>query len=260
MTNSEVSAPLEGGGSNSVYRSGNLVRRKSGPWSSRVHEFLSYLKQRGFHSTPEPIGFDEEGNQLLTYIPGEVGNYPLSDAVRSDQALVSAAKLLRQLHDLSAEFISNRMTGWMFPAREPLEVICHGDFAPYNCVFEAGEAVAVIDFDTAHPGSRRWDIAYALYRFAPMTSTKNSDGFGTLEQQAHRARLFCDAYGLQRSERTSLSESVAHRLRKLIEFMRDQALQGNSSFQNHIEAGHIELYEDDIRYIELHAEHFSKAL
>ena len=67
---------LEGGGSNAVYRSGSITRRRVGPWSSRVHEFLAFLKQTGFRNVPEAVGFDEHGNELLTFIPGEVGNYP----------------------------------------------------------------------------------------------------------------------------------------------------------------------------------------
>jgi hypothetical protein len=256
MKSSKQFTRLEGVGSNAVYRSGSIARRRAGPWSPRVHEFLAFLKQTGFRSVPEAVGFDKHGNELLTFIPGEVGNYPLSDSIRSERALVSAAKLLRQLHDCSVDFIPNRMTEWMFPAREPVEVICHGDFAPYNCVFNNDEAIGIIDFDTAHPGSRRWDLAYALYRFAPMTSSTNCDGFGSLQDQLHRARLFCDSYGLPNDGRLALPACVIHRLRTLIEFIRSQALRGNSSCQKNVEAGHIEKYEGDIDYIELHSEEF----
>ncbi|WP_405867085.1 phosphotransferase [Streptomyces sp. NBC_01515] len=41
----------------------------------------------------------------------------------------------------------------------PVEVICHGDFAPYNCVFTGEGAVGLIDFDAARPGPRAWDLA-----------------------------------------------------------------------------------------------------
>ena len=209
---------------------------------------------------PEVVGFDELGNELLTFIPGEVGNYPLSGSIRSERALVSAAKLLRQLHDCSVNFIPKRMTGWMLPAREPVEVICHGDFAPYNCVFNKDEAIGIIDFDTAHPGSRRWDLAYALYRFAPMTSPTNGDGFGSLRGQLHRARLFCDSYGLPSEGRPALPACVIYRLRTLIEFIRSQALRGDSGCQKNVEAGHIEKYEGDINYLELHGEEFANHL
>jgi hypothetical protein len=260
MKSSKEFTQLEGGGSNVVYRSGSLTRRKAGPWSPRVHEFLGFLKESGFQSAPEAVGFDERGNELLTFIPGEVGNYPLSASIRSERALVSAAKLLRQLHDRSVDFLPNRLTEWMFPAREPVEVICHGDFAPYNCVFSHGDAIGIIDFDTAHPGSRQWDLAYAIYRFAPMTSPTNCDGFGSLQDQLHRARLFCDSYGLTNEGRLILPAGVIYRLRTLIGYIQSQALGGNSSCQKNIEAGHIEKYEGDIDYIESHSEEFANHL
>jgi len=58
-----------------------------------------------------------------------------------------------------------RMPAGISPSHVPAEVICHGDVAPYNCVFRDGRPVAFIDFDTAHPGVRIWDLAYAAYRF-----------------------------------------------------------------------------------------------
>jgi aminoglycoside phosphotransferase (APT) family kinase protein len=33
-----------------------------------------------------------------------------------------------------------------------------------------GRPVALIDFDVAHPGPRAWDLAYAAYRFVPLTA------------------------------------------------------------------------------------------
>ena len=49
---------------------------------------------------------------------------------------------------------------------------------------------------------------------------------------------------------------MIYRLRTLIEFIRSLALRGNRSCQKNIEAGHIEKYEGDINYIELHSEEF----
>ncbi|MBG6064436.1 hypothetical protein [Micromonospora ureilytica] len=45
---------------------------------------------------------------------------------------------------------------------------------------------------------------------------------------------------------------VPDRLQALIDFMRDQAGQGNEAFQQHIAEGHTDLYEADIRYIRAH--------
>ena len=61
--------------------------------------------------------------------------------------------------------------------------MCHGDFAPYNVVLKGEQAVGIIDFDTCHPGSRLWDISYALYRWSPFMHLKNPDRLGSLEEQ-----------------------------------------------------------------------------
>src|SRR5690606_4642909 len=114
----------------------------------------------GVVGVPAWHGVDEQGREIYDYLPGEVGNYPLSEHVRSERALVSAARMLLTVHDASVPLINDAVP-WRFPPMKPVEVICHGDFAPYNCVFRDGEAVGVIDFDTATPGPRHWDLAYA---------------------------------------------------------------------------------------------------
>ncbi|ANZ39077.1 aminoglycoside phosphotransferase [Lentzea guizhouensis] len=236
---------LTGGGINEVYRTGDTVRRPTGAWSPLVHGLLRHVRAKGFTGAPDFHGIDEEGREVLTFFPGDVSNYPLSPAARSEEALVSAARLLRSYHDATVGF--GRSGDWMLPAREPAEVVCHGDFAPYNCVLDGDTAVAMIDFDTAHPAPRRWDVAYALYRWAPLTHPDNGDGFGTVEQQAARAARFCDAYGLE--DRSNLAEAVADRLTALVEFMHAQADAGNAAFASHIADGHDRLYLRDIEYI-----------
>ena len=46
-------------------------------------------------------------------------------------------------------------------AREPVEVICHNEFAPHTCVLRDDRVVGIIDFDYAAPGPRLWDAAFA---------------------------------------------------------------------------------------------------
>jgi aminoglycoside phosphotransferase (APT) family kinase protein len=104
---------------------------------------------------------------------------------------VSTARLLRDLHD--ATIGCDATEPWRSPLHEPVEVICHNDFAPYNCVHREGRAVGVIDFDFASPGPRLWDIAYLAYRIVPL-STDLTDGFSAAERQARLGSLL-RAYG-----------------------------------------------------------------
>lgn len=180
-----------------IERINNEIHRPSGPWTKQVHNFLNFLYEQGFNQAPRPLGFDDQGREIVSVVTGETMNYPLSDNAKSIIALESSAQLLRRLHDTSEKFlniIEKPNHGWMFASKDPVEVICHNDFAHYNICFDGKQAIGIIDFDTACPGPRTWDIAYALYRFAPFTCPSNTDGWGSLYDQITRARLFCETY------------------------------------------------------------------
>ena len=66
--------------------------------------------REGFFGAPKPLGFDIDGNEIVSYIAGQVSNYPLSEAASSAEALISAAELLRSYHDASASFL-NKLKG-----------------------------------------------------------------------------------------------------------------------------------------------------
>jgi len=242
---------LPGGRKNKIARVANTVRRPAGPWTESVHALLRHVRAEGFTAVPQPLGFDEAGNEIVTFLAGEVCNYPLSAAAASEQALVSAAQLLRAYHEATVPFLTQNLEGhtWQLPSRTPAEVICHGDFAPYNVVLNGRQAVGIIDFDTAHPGPRSWDIAYALYRWAPFTHPQNPDGLGDLETQIGRARLFCDAYGFPAAQQHSLVDVMILRLETLVNYMRAEAQKGNEAFIANLADGHHLLYLADIAYL-----------
>ena len=243
---------------NAVLRVGDTVRRGAGPWTARVHQLLAHLRAKGILEVPAPLGFDAQGREILTYIPGLVGNDPLPEYLRADSVLVAAAQLLRRMHDATQDVAQEWQAGWQAPTRPPVEVICHGDFAPYNCVFDHEELVGVIDFDNAHPGNREWDLAYALYRFAPVTDPSNPDGYGTTSNQCRRVRLFCDEYGLQ--DRSQIIQSIKLRLAYMVDFLRQGAAKGDKRMQANIDAGHLAIYTTDYAYLETHQAQFQSAL
>lgn len=249
---------LTGGNITAVSRIGSTVRRETGPWTPQVHRLLAHLRAKGFEEVPAPLGFDEQGREILTFIPGLVGNDPLPESLRTDDVLIAAARLLRRLHDATVDVAPTWLTGWRAPAREPVEVICHGDFAPYNCVFVQGKLIGVIDFDHAHPGSREWDIAYALYRFAPLMAPSNPDSYGALPEQGRRARLFCDEYGLE--NRSQLVQTIKLRLAAMADYLRDGAAQGDLRLQANIDAGHLAVYENDYAYVAAHEEQIERVV
>lgn len=258
MNQPDQEEELAGGGMTRVSRLGSVVYRSRGPGSDRVEELLGLLEQAGFRYAPRFRGLAPDGRQMLDYLAGEVGSYPLSAAVRSDPALRSAARVLRALHDATAEWAANLVGGWLLPDVAPPEVVCHGDFAPYNCVFDGERMVGLIDFDAAHTGPRLRDVAYAVYRFAPLTAPDSAVAAGTLDEQLARTRDFCDAYGL--ADRTGLIPAVRARLADLVAFLRAEAAAGNAAFATHLAAGHDLSYLADAEYLRQNEAEITAAL
>src|SRR3979490_123534 len=72
MTGTEI--PLGGGNmSSGVVRVGAPVRRPAGPWTPAVHALLTHLHEAGFRGAPRPLGIDDRGREILTFVPGPGG-------------------------------------------------------------------------------------------------------------------------------------------------------------------------------------------
>lgn len=159
------------GGMNTVRRVGAHVIRPLGPHSASVHRLLRYVRANGFLEGPEVIDVDIVARtETLTYLKGQTTNHPLTDAFQTDGALTSAARLLRRFHEATEGFEALPGDHWFLPPQHPVQVMCHGDFAPYNCVMNHGTVTSVFDFDVAHPGPRMWDVGYSAYRWALLTA------------------------------------------------------------------------------------------
>ncbi len=165
-------------------------------------------------------------------MPGHVGHYPLPAVFRTNHTLVSAARLLREYHDATADFATCATVVWFLPSREPAEVISHGDFAPYNCALDDG-VLSVFDFDTAHPGSRLADLGYAAYRWAPLADPTNPDGFSTLDAQRQWFGLFCDTYG--EPDCLAVLNAAIGRVGDLVDLMRRLAGDGHAAFTRSVQ-------------------------
>jgi len=174
---------------NSVVRVGDTVRRIHGNCTPTIHRLLAHVRERGVTWVPAPLGYDDRGREILTFIPGDVP-HEMPEWVWSEVVLTDAARSLRQWHDATIGFDAAGST-WGLDARDLPEVICHSDFAPYNCVFRDGRLVGLIDFDFCTPGPRLWDIAYTAYRFVPLMPSPNA---GDLSDAGERSPFeFADA-------------------------------------------------------------------
>jgi hypothetical protein len=192
-SDAQPEVPLSGGRlTEGVVRVGNTVRRPTGPHSLFVHLLLHHLEAVGFDGAPRLLGVDGRGREVLSFLEGWVP--PNLDRF-SDDALVTAARLLRRFHDAT--------TGTELAGDQ--EVVCHNDPSPCNCVFVAGRPVALIDFDHAAPGTRVRDLAYAGWLW-----TLSADGDGPpVPEQARRLRLMAESYGIRSA--SGLLDAVLHR-------------------------------------------------
>jgi chloramphenicol 3-O-phosphotransferase len=242
---------LPGGNMGGAVRVGATVRRKAGPWSPTIHGLLRHLRQGGVAWVPEPLGFDEAGRDSVSYLPGTVPQYPLPAWIWADSVLVDAATHCRELHRVGATFDRTGAV-WQLPAHEPAEVICHNDVAPYNMVFVDRQLNGVIDWDTASPGPRSWDMAYLAYRLVPLTDPANGDAIASdPAERARRLRLLCDVYGHGLQPADVLTVAI-QRLHDLAAFTRALAEQGPGHEGLH---RHVTLYQRDAQWIRSNAEH-----
>ena len=214
MVNEEVVA---GGNSSAVVRVGDTVRRNTGPWTPAVHALLDTLRASGITRVPSAAGMDEQGREILSFLPGEVVRYPLPEWIWHPSILRDAASLLRQIHDASVG-LAHEPLNWQLPTHQPVEVVCHNDFAPYNMVFHGERLAGVFDFDAASPGPRIWDFAYLAYQLVPLIE---GGGAGAPEGLDRLDELTA-AYGLPFPRRDVL-ETLAARLRELADYSEGRA-------------------------------------
>lgn len=240
---------LPGGNVTPVARVGQTVRRAAGPWTPAVQALLHHLEARGFSGAPRALGYDAHGREMLLFIEGDVGHFPLPPALWSDETLCAVARLIRAYHDATSGFVPPPAAAWqlVYPDATRHEVICHNDLAPYNTVYVEASPVAFIDFDMAGPGPRAWDLAYAAYRFVPLEHYDSGDlqrlGLTDLDTQSRRLRRFCDSYGIPPRDVLAL---IIPRIEQMCATITASAAAGNLAFQRMLAEGHLDHYQREL--------------
>ncbi|PTL39118.1 phosphotransferase [Alkalicoccus saliphilus] len=250
---------LSGGNVSDVYRSEDTVRRQLKPVSALIHPLLKHLEAKGFDFAPKFLGIDEQGREVLTYIEGEAGNYPLKEYMWSDDVLKEIAEKQRAFHDAVADFLVPDRWQPLDNTPDNFEVICHNDFAVYNIIFHQEKPVGIIDFDVAAPGPRLWDIAYTLYTCVPLsrfylTETGKAVYYNPAQDAGRikqRVQLFFASYGMEGMEKNYL-EMTVRRLEGLCMYMKRKAAEGDEAFQKMIKEGHLEHYINDMAFLRKH--------
>src|ERR1700730_13883789 len=98
------------------------------------------------------------------------------------------------------------------------------------------------------PAPRIWDIAFILYRFAPLNDLHEQGVTpGFLSRIARRIRIFLQAYGF--TENDDLFDWIQLRLKTEIDLFESPKTDDPVRRQTKIKAGHLDLYKRDLRLI-----------
>ena len=193
---------------------GDTVRRPTRPFTATVQAFLSHLWAEGVDFVPEPLGYDEQGREVLRFVPGDVPVEPLPTWATTETVLVELARLIRRLHDAAAGWTPPPDAVWgSIPGVPPVELpplfdapelVSHQDYCPGNVVFRAGTPRALIDFDLASPTTRLVDCVNALYWWVPLIHPVDRAPSLTTADAGRRVRVFADAYGMSQEQRAQV--------------------------------------------------------
>jgi len=193
---------------NRVVKIGDTVRRQvRHQWLHHkghpmVHSYLQFLEEKGMTGVPRFLGIDEQGREMLSYVPGETAESGLGfdpPCLHSDQAICDMARFMRKLHDISVDFLPIALkSGWTNPQlpEGSYETICHGDAAIWNFALVDKRITGIFDFDQACPGMRAWDLTLTLFS-AVLVSCYDYEPSKHEADTRRRVRLFFDAYGMK---------------------------------------------------------------
>jgi hypothetical protein len=212
---------LAEGGVTRVVRVGDTVRRPVRPFTGTVQAFLGHLWAQGVDFVPEPLGYDDQGREVLRFIPGDVPVEPLPDWATTETVLAELARLIRRLHDAATGWTVPRDAVWgSIPGTPPVEVpplldapelVSHQDYCPGNVVFRGGRPEALIDFDLARPTTRAVDCVNALYWWVPLLHPADRPPSLAGADAGHRVRVFADAYGMSDEQRAQVVSVAVRR-------------------------------------------------
>ena len=177
----EVHLPGNVGG---AVRVGDTVHRPTGPWTAAVHALLGYLATR-VPNVPRVLGHDEQGREVLSYLPGRVVDN--DNAALSTSQILSVVRWTRTFHDAVAGF--THPGPWRYVAVPDPSLIGHNDIAPYNVCFAGDRVVGVFDWDLAGPTTPLLELAFIAWNCVPLWRDVGS------REAARRLDIIASTYG-----------------------------------------------------------------
>lgn len=254
MTEPEV--PLTGGTLNAVMRVGETVRRPAGPWTPTIQALLGHVHDRGFDLAPAPLGLDDEGREIVSYIPGATVGWslPWPESIRHDDLLEQVGAATAHYHRAVVDFRPEGVVPWHSgPATlAPHELVCHHDLAPYNVVLAGGNLRGIIDWDLAGPGRAVSDVAFIAWQWVPLHGpfVTRMLGWEDPPDRVRRLGLLLDAYGL--ADRSGFVDEVISRIGYNRGIMTRRAAEGDRAYQDLVAQGHVAGMDEALFFLTEH--------
>lgn len=215
---------LPGGNVGGAARVGDTVRRQRGIWTPAVHALLDYLDGR-IAGIPRVLGQDEQGREVLTYLPGHVVD--IDTELLTDGQLVSLLAWTREFHEVVAGF--SHAGPWRFFSVSAPRLICHNDIAPYNACFAGDELAGVFDWDLAGPSTPLYELAFIAWNCVPLW---RDIGAGLA---AERLGLIAASYG--ETTPAQILRAVPDRIQLMLDWIPAAAAAGDEGMVNLMAAG-----------------------
>jgi hypothetical protein len=212
----EIHLPGNVGG---AVRAGNTVRRRTGPWTPAVHALLGHLAGR-VPGVPDVLGFDEQGREVLSFMPGrviDIDTEPLGIA-----QVFSVARWTRVFHEAVAGFA--HPGPWRYCPFPRPTLIGHNDIAPYNVCFDGDEVAGVFDWDMAGPSTPLLELAFIAWNCVPLWRDVGPS------HAAERLEVIARAYG--GPDARAILHAVPHRIETMLDWIPRAAAGGDEGMAN----------------------------
>ncbi|MFC4140364.1 MULTISPECIES: phosphotransferase [unclassified Microbacterium] len=232
--------PLTGGNAtDTVVRIGTTVRKPWTPKTPLVHAFVQHVRGGGVDA-PAVLGRDEQGRQILEFVPGS------EPEVLSSEDLHRVGRIVRGIHDAAATFPfrTTDASDVLLPAPEAPELICHGDLTPWNLV--VGDRWVFIDWDGAGPSTRLWDLAYSASAFTLNEPAQEP------EEAAARLTAFVAGYGAEGRMRALLPAAMAQRTQAMLRMLQRAHGRGEEPWASMYVEGHGAHWRAVSEYVRAH--------
>ncbi|MEM6378785.1 MAG: aminoglycoside phosphotransferase family protein [Bacteroidota bacterium] len=191
---------VNSGSVNQVQRFGDTIHRPSYPWTETINHFLGHLHTKGIKEIGQSLGFHKDGKSVYTYLPGTAALRPWIGILKKEEGLVVLTNFLKRFHQAQADYKIPASAIWYTSNYDPQTgpIIRHGDFGPWNTIWQGQEFSGVIDWDFAEPGTVLQELAQLAWYTVPLSGESGwqEAGFSARPDFKARLQIICQTYGV----------------------------------------------------------------